>query len=59
MRKRQYLYSKMEIDQINNNETNKFRAGLNSMSDFFGFEFESLSGFKPRPRPPAVKDSEK
>lgn len=49
----------MEIDQINNNETNKFRAGLNSMSDFFGFEFESLSGFKPRPRPPAVKDSEK
>lgn len=49
----------MEIDQINSNETNSFRAGLNFMSDFFGYELDSLSDLKRRPRPPAVKDSKK
>jgi hypothetical protein len=49
----------MEIDQINSNETNSFRAGLNFMSDFFGYELDSLSDLKRRPRPQAVKDSKK
>ena len=63
MRKKQYFWSKIEIAQINDDETNTFRAGLNQFSDFFGFEFESLSGFKKRQvnsnQPPVVKDSDK
>ncbi len=63
MRKRQYFWSKMEIAQINDDEANTFRAGFNFMSDYFGCEYYSLSGFKKRQvnnnQPPALKDSDR
>lgn len=44
MRKRQYFWSKKEIAEINMDLTNTFKAGINSLADTFGCEYDSLSG---------------
>ena len=44
MRKRQYFWSKKEIAEINYDLTNTFTAGISQLSDYFGCEYDSLSG---------------